>query len=187
MIRKGCVVALCVLLTAVGAWAVEISGILMPDSLALDGHTLVLNGAGLRKKMFISVYAGGLYLTDRETDPIKIQEADEPMAIRMHFLHDRVSKDSLVNAWKEGFEHAAPDPSPSLKERMDRFNACFREDARKGDVYEIRYLPGRGAGLSLNQTEVETLPGLDFKKAVFGIWLGEKPADAKLKKGMLGR
>jgi hypothetical protein len=32
-----------------------------------------------------------------------------------------------------------------------------------------------------------TIKGLDFKKAVFGIWLGEKPADAKLKKGMLGK
>jgi hypothetical protein len=31
-----------------------------------------------------------------------------------------------------------------------------------------------------------TIKGLDFKKAVFSIWLGEKPADSKLKKKMLG-
>jgi hypothetical protein len=32
-----------------------------------------------------------------------------------------------------------------------------------------------------------TIKGIDFKRAVFSIWLGEKPADAKLKKGMLGK
>jgi hypothetical protein len=28
--------------------------------------------------------------------------------------------------------------------------------------------------------------GLNFKKALWAIWLGDKPADAKLKKKMLG-
>ncbi|MEA3471658.1 MAG: chalcone isomerase family protein [Thermodesulfobacteriota bacterium] len=29
--------------------------------------------------------------------------------------------------------------------------------------------------------------GLEFKKALFGIWLGDKPAQRSLKKEMLGR
>ena len=32
-----------------------------------------------------------------------------------------------------------------------------------------------------------TIRGLDFKKALFAIWLGEKPADNSLKQGMLGK
>ena len=32
-----------------------------------------------------------------------------------------------------------------------------------------------------------TIEGLDFKKALFGIWLGNKPADDDLKAGMLGK
>ena len=35
-------------------------------------------------------------------------------------------------------------------------------------------------------TFVEAIEGLDFKKAVFGIWLGKEPADSNLKEGMLG-
>jgi len=32
-----------------------------------------------------------------------------------------------------------------------------------------------------------TVKGLDFKKALFAIWLGKKPADSGLKDGMLGK
>jgi hypothetical protein len=31
-----------------------------------------------------------------------------------------------------------------------------------------------------------TIEGLEFKKALFGIWLGNNPADKDLKAGMLG-
>ena len=34
--------------------------------------------------------------------------------------------------------------------------------------------------------EVGMIEGLDFKKALFGIWLGAKPADKGLKNEMLG-
>jgi hypothetical protein len=32
-----------------------------------------------------------------------------------------------------------------------------------------------------------TIAGYDFKKSLFSIWLGSKPADENLKKGMLGK
>ena len=38
-----------------------------------------------------------------------------------------------------------------------------------------------------NGVKKGTIEGLDFKKALFGIWLGNKPADDDLKDGMLGK
>ena len=44
-----------------------------------------------------------------------------------------------------------------------------------------------GVIVNKNGKLLTTIRGLEFKKALFGIWLGEKPADKNLKKGMLGK
>jgi hypothetical protein len=38
----------------------------------------------------------------------------------------------------------------------------------------------------MNGLTVGTIPGLPFKRALFAIWLGDKPADRSLKQAMLG-
>ena len=38
--------------------------------------------------------------------------------------------------------------------------------------------------LAMAQT---TLPGKDFADAIFSVWLGAKPVDGDLKKGLLGK
>ena len=42
--------------------ALKIGGKSLPDTMTLGDTELVLNGAGLRKKLVIKVYAGALYL-----------------------------------------------------------------------------------------------------------------------------
>ena len=168
------------------ALGMEIGGIQLPDSLTVNEAKLQLNGAGLRKKVVIKVYAGGLYLLKKETDPAKIIAADEPMVIRMHFIHSKVSKENLVSAWNEGFANATNGNIAAIEKEIGKFNGYFQEDAKKGDVYDVIYLPGQGISVEINGKRKGPIPGHEFKKAVFSIWLGEKPADAKLKKGMLG-
>ena len=168
------------------ALGMEIGGVQLPDVLTLDKAEIQLNGAGLRKKVVIKVYAGGLYLLEKETDPAKIIAADEPMVIRMHFIHSKVSKENLVSAWNEGFANATNGNIAAIEKEIGTFNGYFQEDAKKGDIYDVIYLPGQGVSVELNGKQKGPIPGLEFKKAVFGIWLGEKPADVKLKKGMVG-
>lgn len=55
-----------------------------------------------------------------------------------------------------------------------------------GDVYDLAYTPYTGLSVILKGQTIGTIPGIEFKRAVFGIWLGEKPADKGLKNGMLG-
>ena len=38
-----------------------------------------------------------------------------------------------------------------------------------------------------NETLKGKIPGFDFKKALFGIWLSDKPVDETLKKNLLGQ
>lgn len=186
MTKKLLLTALAGLMVASLAAAKEIGGAKLPDSLTAGESTLLLNGAGLRKKLFIKVYAGGLYLTEHAKDPQKIIEADEPMAVRMHFIYDGVSGEKLVNGWNEGFEKATGGDTSSIKKQIDLFNSFFTDEAKKNDVYDIVYLPGQGVQVFMKGRLRGTVEGLDFKKALFAIWLGQNPADSGLKKGMLG-
>jgi hypothetical protein len=165
----------------------EIGGVDLPDRFKAGEETLLLNGCGLRKKFVVKVYAGGLYLRQAAEDWRKIVEADEPMAIRMHFIYDGVATKDLIGAWNEGFQNATGGDITLIREKVDRFNGMFKADAKKNDTYDVVYLPGKGVSVYLNSKLAGTVEGLEFKKAVFSIWLGEPPADSGLKKGMLGK
>ena len=167
--------------------AKDIGGVNLPDVLPAGKETLILNGAGLRKKMFIKVYAGGLYTRKKESDARKIIDVDEPMAIRLSFIYDGVSHNNLIGAWNDGFANATGGNLSPIKERVDRFEAFFTEAARKGDIYDFIYTPAEGASIYINGKLKGTISGIDFKRALFAIWLGEKPADHSLKQGMLGK
>jgi hypothetical protein len=185
MIKRLLIIILAALLVSSLAVAKEIGGVQLPDSLMAGEDTLLLNGAGLRKKLFIKVYAGGLYLTQKNQDPQKIIEADEAMAIRMHFIYDGVSSEKLIDTWNEGFNKATNGNIFPIKKEIDEFNSFFTQEAKKNDIYDIIYNPGQGVRVFMKGMLMGTITGLDFKKALFCIWLGKKPADTGLKKGML--
>ena len=54
------------------------------------------------------------------------------------------------------------------------------------DQYVFDYIPDKGTQVSKNQQVLGVIQGEDFKNALLEIWLGNHPADKKLKKGMLG-
>jgi len=63
----------------------------------------------------------------------------------------------------------------------------IKEEIKKGDVFDIVNVPGKGVVVSKNGKEKGVIDGADFKKALFGIWLSGKPADKNLKEAMLGK
>jgi len=180
------IMVLVVFMLSPAAVARQVGEVTLPDSLTAGTDELILNGAGFRKKLFVKVYAAGLYLKEKQTDPQKILDADIPMAIRMHFVHSEVSSMKLVDAWNEGFVNGTGGNIAPIKTEIDTFNAFFSQDARKNDIYEIVYIPEQGVGVYIKGELKGTIKGLDFKKALFSIWLGEKPADSTLKRKMLG-
>jgi len=166
--------------------AENIGGANIPDSLTAGNIPLVLNGAGLRKKFFMKIYAGALFLNEKSHDARKIIEAEEPMAIRIHFIHDGVSRQKLIDSWIEGFGSSTDGNTAPIAPQIEKFNACFTEDAKAGDVYDIIYTPGQGVRVYKKNQLRGAIHGLAFKKALFAIWLGVSPADEDLKEDMLG-
>ena len=154
----------------------------------MAGQELVLNGAGLRKKFIVKVYAGALYLKEKSSDAAAIVAADEAMQIRMHFLYG-VKPEQLIDAWNDGFDAALGKDRGPMQAKVDAFNALFTKKTKKHDTYDVVYVPGTGTQVHFNGTKVGEVAGLDFKQAVFAIWLGEGVADSNLKslkKKMLG-
>lgn len=184
---KKLIVSLFALLFAFSAYASDkTAGIEFPASYNTGSHELLLNGAGLRKKFVIKVYAGALYLPAQESDAAKVLDADTPAAIRMVMIYDNISAEKMRESWLEGFEANTADLAP-LKDRINELTGWFTEAARKGDIYDIVYEPENGTSLIIKGENKGTIQGADFRKALFAVWLGDKPADKGLKENMLGK
>ncbi|MBF0303592.1 MAG: chalcone isomerase family protein [Desulfamplus sp.] len=161
-----------------------------PEKLTLDGGAgeIVLNGTGTRKKFGFKVYEGALYLKAKTTDSKKIIESDEPMAITMSWKRQGPI-DKTTDVFSEGFKYGAGANYAAQKANIDTFIKSLIK-AEKQDVWKYVYIPGQGTTISYNNKVAATITGLDFKKALFSIWLLEDASftgDADLRKGMLGK
>lgn len=180
------IVALALLLSPATILAKEVAGVTLPETITLGSKPLVLNGAGIRSKFFVKVYVGALYLPARTRDATALLRHTGPVAMHLHFLHSEVTREKLVGAWNEGFAaNLDAAERERLKARIERFNGLFRT-VRKGEVIRLDYLPGSGTTVSINNETRGAIEGEDFMQAWLRIWLGHEPADAGLKKGLLG-
>jgi hypothetical protein len=167
------------------AFAREVAGVQVPDSVTAGGKALVLNGAGLRSKFFVKVYVGALYLEQRSSDPAAIVAADAAWQVVMTFKRD-VDKASILGAFKEGFENNSKADAPKLIPALSRIDAVMK-DLKSGDVLVIGYAPGVGSTVTAPGGGTVTIEGKPLADALLRNWLGEKPADGDLKSGMLGK
>jgi chalcone isomerase-like protein len=173
-----------VLTVSVAALARDLAGATLPDTLTAGEKTLKLNGLGLRQKAIFKVYVGALYLEAPSKDAGAILAADQPKAIRMHFLR-ALSKAQLVEAFQEGFDANVKDKTVAQKANFAKMLALV-PDVKEGETMTFTYVPGKGTTLQAGDKELGVFAGKDFADAVFSIWLGPKPPSEGLKKGMLG-
>lgn len=165
--------------------AKEVAGVAVPDTATVAGKELRLNGAGLRSKLFVKVYVGALYLEQQAGDLAAITGADAPWLVTMTFKRG-VEKEKIVGAFKEGFENNSSADLAGLLPALARVEAGLR-DFKEGDVFTIAYAPGVGSTLSPPVGAPVVVEGKKFGDALLRNWLGDKPADGGLKRGMLGK
>jgi hypothetical protein len=162
------------------------SGVTMPAKIKSGETVLTLNGIGIREKLWIDLYVAGLYLKAETKDAKKIINADEKMLLKLHIVSGLISSEKMSNAVEEGFEKSTNGKTESLRTKIDAFKAVFMKDEIKKEVvFDIYYIPGKGTVIYTDSKIQATIKGLDFKKALFGIWLGEEPADDDLKEDLL--
>ena len=174
----------CLILSA-PARAAQLAGVTMPDSTAVAGKTLKLNGQGLRTKLFFKIYVAGLYLENPSHDAKAIVAADVPKKIVMHFLYGKVTQQQLIEAWNEGFEANSAAEAGKLSSEIAQLNA-WMGDIVSGQEIVFTYDPAAGTAVEFAGQKKGTILGPDFMRALFRVWLGEKPPTKDLKAGLLG-
>jgi len=167
--------------------AKDISGIATAEAMEKEGITLSLQGAGVRDKFFMDLYLASLYLPKPYDNASLILKANEPMVLSLHILSSLITSEKMEEATKEGFINATRGNTAPLQMQIDTFIETFKEPIAINDRYEFFYFPSQGTFIAKNGVLKKTIEGLAFKEALFGIWLGEKPAQESLKKGLLGK
>lgn len=165
---------------------VQVGDATLPDTVTFSGDDLTINGAGLREKFIFDIYAGGLYLKKKSTSASAIADADETMAIKLHILSGMMSKSKMTSALRDGFKKSTKGNTAALDKRINTFIGFIKEEIEEGQIYDIVYEPNKGSVIYKDGVQKGYVEGLDFKKALFNIWIGDNPADKGLKNEMLG-
>lgn len=177
-------VALSFLLLSSQAFALDVAGVNVAPTVSVHGKTLTLNGSGIRKKLFFKVYVGSLYTERKVTTPAQLLADPGEKLVRMNFVHSKVEKEKIVEAFAEGLANNSPDVARSAEAKA--FLSWFTADFVAGDTVDISLSPDGTVAASQNGKALGTVRSPALVQGVLLIWFGEKPADGDLKKGMLG-
>lgn len=170
--------------------AVEVAGVKFEDKAKLGNAELALNGAGLRSRFVIKVYAIGLYLPERKQAAADVLAAKG--AKRLHIVTLReLSAEDFANALVESIQKNHPDAAMDpLKARVEDFRAAILtlKTARQGAVVQLDWLPEGGTRLTVDGKALgKDIPGEDFYQALLKIWIGGRPAQDDLREALLGK
>lgn len=171
------------------AWCgTDIEGVTLEESAQVAGTTLMLNGAGVGRRLMFKVYAMGFYLPGRARDTREALAIDGPRRLRIVLLRDVSGEDFDDAVTRSSAEDK--DMDPRVNEQMvvlGRAIARQPQGLRKGDTLTLDWIPGTGTVIELNRRPLtEPLRDAAFYQALLNIWLGDKPTDSRLKTRLLG-
>ncbi|MFT6983445.1 MAG: hypothetical protein ACJAUD_002221 [Crocinitomicaceae bacterium] len=162
-----------------------VSGASFKSQMDIKGAKLLYNGAGLGEKYTIDLYDVALYLPSPTMNGTTIINANEVQATELKIVSNKVTREKFNATVKEGF--AKVSDGKANTEEISKFTGFFSAELKDGDAILIIYKPGKGTAVMINGKYKGLVEGLEFKKALFSIWLGATPADKKLKNKMLGK
>jgi hypothetical protein len=175
------------LLAAPGLHAAEVAGVRIDERLQVGNSELVLNGAGLRSKLFVKVYVGALYAAQKASTAAALIDTSAPRRMTLRLLRD-IDGNTLYSALQDGLRNNSSEAElAAIKPQADQFADIMRRigNAREGDSVALDF-NGEGVAVSLNNEPRGRVAGTPFARALLQVWLGDKPVDASLKKALLG-
>ena len=168
--------------------AVEVRGIKFADTTTVAGQSLQLNGAGVRVKFVIDVYALGLYVNKRETSAQAL--LSQPGAKSLHIVLLReLTGEEFADAMIKGFRKNNSEADTSrFQSRLDELRKTMMTfgAVKKGTAIQLNLIPGTGIRTLVDGAQKGAdITGEDFYAALLKIWLGNDPADDDLKAALI--
>ena len=171
-----------------GANAAEVAGVRLDDKTQLESRELVLNGAGLRKRVIFNVYVIGLYLPEKKSDAAAVLALTGPKRAAIHMLRD-VSAETFTEALIEGLRKNTSEAEyKALELRVQQLSTVMTElhEAKKGMTISLDWTGAATQVVVNGKPAGKPIAGEDFYRALLRIWLGDKPVQDDLKKSLLG-
>lgn len=176
------------LLVALPALAAEVAGVRLADTAKVESRELVLNGAGLRMRLFFRVYTIALYLAEKQSDAAAVLAQPGPKRVSIHMLRD-VGADTFSEALVDGLKaNVAPAEYPALEPQIRQLTALMAEvkEAKKGMAIDLDWT-GAATRVSIDGKPAgQPIAGEGFYRALLRIWLGEHPVQDDIRKDLLG-
>jgi hypothetical protein len=170
------------------AATLNVAGVKLDDTVELQGHKLRLNGAGVRYKFVVKVYAAGLYLAHPAHTPEEALAAPGAKRISITMLRD-IDANELGKLFTRGVEDNTPRGNLSkLIPGLLRMGQLFSDHKKlsTGDNFLIDWVPGTGTVITIQGKVQEPFKEPEFFNALLSIWLGKSPADWQLRDALLG-
>ena len=183
--------AVTVALAALGAsaQALDVEGVKLEPTAQVGGAAQVLNGAGVRTRAIFKVYVAGLYVPQKASSAAALLAQKGPRRVAITMLRN-VDADTFSGALSEGLQKNLSEAQfAGFKTQIDTLGANFKAagEAKKGDVIHLEFAPDAGTRVVVNgKAQGSAIAGEDFYGALLRIWLGDKPVDGDLKKGLVG-
>ena len=182
---KAVIAALFGLFLILPVGAGTLAGVTLSDRTKVGNIPLVLNGMGLRKKLFIRVYVGGLYLTQKEKSAAKVLGTDSPRRMVLSFIYN-VDKEQMCDAWMEGLEDNTPNAQGEVAGNF-RTLCTWMDGVEKGQQIVLTYIPGEGTHVEVAGQAKGILSGKATADAILSTWIGPNPGPGDdFKKAVLG-
>lgn len=171
------------------AGAAEVAGVKLDDTIRVANQDLKLNGAGIRYKAIFKVYVAGLYLAEKKSTVADVMSVPGARRVVIVPLRD-ISNEDFGRAFMSGIQKNS-DKAEKAKMimQLQRFGEMFAAipELRKGDVLTVDWVPGTGTVININgKKSADPYPDIAFYNAILKIWLGDSPADSRLKPLLLG-
>jgi hypothetical protein len=156
-----------------------VGSVCFPRLWTQDEQTLPLRGAGRLTWWGFSVYTSAFYC-DREAQTVEDVLGNRARRLVLHY-HRSIKATDIARATEYWVKRNPRNDHAALEERLKTLYNLL-QNVRNGDEYGMYYKPDVGTIIQLNQDKPsDPIPGEDFGRAFFGIWLSEVPLKEDLR------
>lgn len=148
---------------------------------------MVLTGAAMRTKYLVNVYAIASYIQEGTKAKTAEDLVNADACKQLHLVMERQvdGRDMYANFRSSILLNHQEN---EFAEQLPVLENLFKETkVLKGDQVKLTYIPGKGLHCHVIDKIEVTIPGLEFSKAIWEIYLGKKNLGDSIKKGLLSK
>jgi len=179
-----------VLLAASGyAGTVDIGGIKFEDNLTIYNNTLLLNGAGIVSNGKTPQYSAQIYAKQKFTTLDALSATPGPKRLVLTAIREVDTGPILKLLSRSVDATASKGDMAKLIPGMMNIGNVFKANRvlKPGEVMTMDWIPITGLVIYIGgKMQGDPMREPELFRAAMGVWMGETPADAKLKDALLG-